>query len=42
MSNVGYNAKSLNDAEYDVKNQINVDMMRKIGFQLNKNSKLVY
>lgn len=38
MSNVRYNAKSLNDAEYDVKNWIDVDMMRKIEFRLNINT----
>ena len=38
MSKDRHNAKSLNDAEYDVKNQIDVDMMRKIEFRLKLNT----
>jgi hypothetical protein len=38
MSNVKYNTKSLNDPEYDVKNWIDVDIMRKIEFQLKLNT----
>jgi len=34
MSKDRHNAKSLDDAEYDVKNQIDVDMMRKLSFDL--------